>query len=183
VIRLFVALSLPDDLRQRLKTLCNGVRDARWVDTEYLHLTLRFIGEVEEPEVAYIMAALSSVQAEGFDLTLSGVGHFESRNKIRSLWAGIQPCSALEALQQRIETVLTRHGIAPDGRKFSPHVTLARLKQVPPTYVRDWLEGNSYFQSASFAVENFTLFDSYRARSRAIYTPLQAFPLYRELVR
>jgi 2'-5' RNA ligase len=183
VIRLFVALSLPGELRQRLKTLCNGVRDARWVEEQNIHLTLRFIGEVEEPELAYIMAALSSVQAEQFDLTLSGVGHFESRQKVRSLWAGIQPSPALEALQQRIESVLTRHGIAPDGRKFSPHITLARLKQLPPAYVRDWLEGNSYFQSSSFAVEDFTLFESYRARSGAIYTPLQAFPLNRERVK
>ncbi|MGB0574799.1 MAG: RNA 2',3'-cyclic phosphodiesterase [Alphaproteobacteria bacterium] len=183
MIRLFVALSLPGELRQRLKTLCNGVRDARWVEEQNIHLTLRFIGEVEEPELAYIMAALSSVQAEQFDLTLSGVGHFESRQKVRSLWAGIQPSPALEALQQRIESVLTRHGIAPDGRKFSPHITLARLKQLPPAYVRDWLEGNSYFQSSSFAVEDFTLFESYRARSGAIYTPLQAFPLNRERVK
>lgn len=183
MIRLFVALSLPGELRQRLKTLCNGVRDARWVEEQNIHLTLRFIGEVEEPELAYIMAALSSVQAEQFDLTLSGVGHFESRQKVRSLWAGIQPSPALEALQQRIESVLTRHGIAPDGRKFSPHITLARLKQLPPAYVRNWLEGNSYFQSSSFAVEDFTLFESYRARSGAIYTPLQAFPLNRERVK
>jgi 2'-5' RNA ligase len=183
VIRLFVALALPDNLRQRLKTLCNGVRDARWVEEKNLHLTLRYIGEVEEPELAYIMAALSSVQVERFDLTLSGVGHFESRGKIRSLWVGIQPCSALEALQQRIESVLTRHGIALDGRKFSPHITLARLTLVPPAYVRDWLEGNSYFLSSSFAVEDFTLFDSYRARTSAIYTPLQAFPLNQELVK
>jgi RNA 2',3'-cyclic 3'-phosphodiesterase len=183
VIRLFVALSLTNDLRQRLRTLCSGVREARWVEEQNLHLTLRFIGEVEEPELAYIMAALSSVQAESFDLTLSGVGHFESRNRIRSLWAGIQPCSALDALQQRIESVLTRHGIAPDGRNFSPHITLARLKQVPSAYVRDWLEGNSCFETSSFAVEDFTLFESYRARSGAIYTPLQAFPLNRELVK
>ena len=177
MIRLFVALSIPDDLRQRLKTLCNGVRDARWVEEENLHLTLRFIGEVEEPEVAYIMAALSSVQSESFDLTLSGVGHFESRNKIRALWAGIQPCPALDTLQQRIESVLKRHGNAPDGRKFSPHLTLARLKQMPPTYVRDWLEGNSFFQASPFSVQGFTLFESYRAPIGAIYTPLQGFPL------
>jgi 2'-5' RNA ligase len=183
VIRLFVALALPDNLRQRLKTLCNGVRDARWVEKKNLHLTLRFIGKVEEPELAYIMAALSSVQVERFDLTLSGVGHFELRGKIRSLWAGIQPCPALDVLQQRIDSVLARHGIAPDGRKFSPHITLARLKQLPPAYVRDWLEGNSYFQSSSFAVEDFTLFDSYRGRSGAIYSPLQEFPLNQELVK
>lgn len=183
MIRLFVALSLPGELRQRLKTLCNGVRDARWVEEQNIHLTLRFIGEVEEPELAYIMAALSSVQAEQFDLTLSGVGHFESRQKVRSLWAGIQRSPGLEALQQRIESVLTRHGIAPDRRKFSPHITLARLKQLPPAYVRDWLEGNTYFQASSFAVEDFTLFESYRARSGAIYTPLQAFPLNRERVK
>ena len=181
MIRLFVALSLPDDLRQRLGTLCNGVRDARWVREENLHLPLRFIGEGEEPEVAYIVSALSAVRGRRFDLTLSGVGHFESRNKIRSLWAGIQNNPALDRLQQRIETVLTRHGLAPDGRKFSPHVTLARLKQASPAYVRHWLEGNSYFQANTFSVDHFTLFESYRAHTGAIYTPLQEFPLNEEV--
>jgi 2'-5' RNA ligase len=83
-------------------------------------MTLQFIGEVEKPEVADITAALSSVEAQSFDLMLSGVSHFGSHKKIRSLWAGIQNCPALYMLHKRIENVLTQRGIAPDTRKFPP---------------------------------------------------------------
>ena len=116
MIRLFVALPLPSDQCQRLRTLCSGVRGAHWTEEANLHITLQFIGEVREPEVAEITAALSSVEAENFDLTLSGVGHFGSHRKIRSLWAGIISSPALYRLQKRIENVLTRKGIASDTR-------------------------------------------------------------------
>ena len=177
MIRLFVALPLPTDQCQRLRTLCGGVRDARWTEEANLHMTLQFIGEVREPEVDEIAAALSLVEAESFDLTLSGVGHFGSHRKIRSLWAGIISSPALYRLQKRIENVLIRKGIAPDTRKFSPHITLARLKNSTPLHVRDWLEVNSYFRGPSFNVDSFTLFNSYRARTGAIYSPLENFLL------
>ena len=112
-------------------------------------MTLRFIGQVEEPEVAYIISALSSVRAESFDLVLFGVGHFESLKKIWSLWTGIQNCPALGTPHKRIESVLTRYGIGPDARKNWPHITLAGFKFTPPIYVYNWLEGNSYFQKAT----------------------------------
>ena len=180
MIRLFVALPLPTDQCQRLRALCGGVRDARWTEEANLHMTLQFIGEVPEPEVDEITAALSSVEAESFDLTLSGVGHFGSHRKIRSLWAGIISSPALYRLQKRIENVLIRKGIAPDTRKFSPHITLARLKYARPLHVRDWLEVNSYFRGPSFKVDSFTLFHSYRGHTGAIYSPLENFLLRQE---
>ena len=175
--RLFVALPLPADQCQRLRTLCSGVRDARWAEEANLHMTLQFIGEVRGSEVAEITAALSWVEAESFDLTLSGVGHFGSNRKIRSLWVGIQSSAALYRLQKKIANVLTRTGIASDTRKFSPHITLARLKNSTPLNVRDWLEGHSCFRGPSFKVDSFTLFHSYPAHTGAIYTPLENFSL------
>ena len=177
MIRLFVALPLPTDQCQRLRTLCSGVRGAHWTEEANLHITLQFIGEVREPEVAEITAALSSVEAENFDLTLSGVGHFGSHKNIRSLWVGIQNSPALYSLQKKIESVLTRTGIVLDTRKFFPHITLARLKNSTPLNVRDWLEVNSYFRGPSFNVDSFTLFNSYLARTGAIYSPLENFSL------
>jgi len=177
VIRLFVAIPIPHKQRQRLKSLCNGVREARWTNEENFHLTLRFIGEVEEPEIDNVSAALSMVRSEPFEMTLSGVGHFESRKRVRSLWAGVMPCLPLTVLQERIESVLSRNGLPPDGRKFSPHITLGRMKQGSPEYVRDWLEGNGVFRAPPFVVESFTLFESYRAQTSAIYTPLNEIPL------
>ena len=181
MIRLFVALPLPTHQCQRLRTLRSGVRGAHWTEEANLHITLQFIGEVREPEVAEITAALSSVEAEKFDLTLSGVGHFGSHKNIRSLWVGIQNSHALYSLQKKIESVLTRAGIGLDTRKFSPHITLARLKYARPLHVRDWLEGNSYFRGTAFKVDSFTLFHSYRGHTSAIYTPLENFSLRHEI--
>ena len=177
MIRLFVALPLPTHQCQRLRTLCSGVRGAHWTEEANLHITLQFIGEVRELEVAGITAALSSVEAENFDLTLSGVGHFGSHKNIRSLWVGVQNSRALYSLQKKIESDLTRAGIGLDTRKFLPHITLARLKNSTPLHVRDWLEVNSYFRGPSFNVDSFKLFNSYHARTGAIYSPLENFSL------
>ena len=96
VIRLFVALAVPEAHRRQLSQLCHGVRDARWVRDENLHLTLRFIGEVEEPRVSEIIDALGRVKGERFPLILSGIGHFKNGRRIRSLWAGTEPCERID---------------------------------------------------------------------------------------
>ncbi len=90
MIRLFVALELPADLRRRMGQISTGVRDARWVDEENLHLTLRFIGEVEDCWVEELVSALEVVESPAFPLTLSGAGHFESRKRVRVLWIGTE---------------------------------------------------------------------------------------------
>ena len=177
MIRLFVALEMPPAHKQRLLSLCHGVRDARWVTEENLHLTLRFIGEVEEPLVADIVAALQSITAETFPLTLDGVGHFKTGRRIRSLWAGVAPSDALLNLQDRIDAALRRAGVAPDGRRFTPHITLARLKGGTPERIGSWIESNAAFWAEPFTIEHFTLFESYLTHTGSIYTPVEAFGL------
>jgi 2'-5' RNA ligase len=177
VIRLFVAIPLPDDVRARLVSLCSGVRDAHWVRPENLHLTLRFIGEVPEPELDDIADALGRLRARQFPMTVSGVGHFESRRQVRALWAGIEPSAALIDLQARIESALVRTGLAPEGRRFSPHITLARMKRAKPAAVRPWLEANGYFRSNPIAVASFVLFASYLGQGGAVYQPVETFAL------
>jgi 2'-5' RNA ligase len=177
VIRLFVALALPEGHRQQLSRLCHGVRDARWVAHENLHLTLRFIGEVEEPRVAEIAHALGRVKGEQFKLTLSGIGHFQNGRRIRALWAGTEPCDALVQLQYRIDTALRHADLPPDGRRFTPHVTLARLKNGAPHQVGGWIEANALFRADPFPVDHFVLFESYLGHTGAIYSPVSEFPL------
>ena len=177
MIRLFVALELPQSHRQRLLSLCHGVRDAHWVTEDNLHLTLRFIGEVEEPQAEDIIASLQSVTAEAFSLTLDGVGHFKTGRRIRSLWAGIAPNEALTTLQERIDAALRRAGVPPDGRRFTPHITLARLKSGTPERIGSWIESNAAFWAEPFVVEHVTLFESYRTHTGSIYAPVEAFSL------
>ncbi len=177
MIRLFVALALPDELRRRMTLLATGVRQARWVDIENLHLTLRFIGDTREDRIEDIGRALERVRADAFELVFSGVGHFESRRRVRALWVGVDANPSLIALQARIEAALMRAGCAPDGRRFVPHVTLARLKAAPPSHVGGWLEANSLFRADPVAVSDFTLFESHLGHGGAHYRPLGEFPL------
>ena len=179
MIRLFVALALPETARRRMTMLAAGVREARWVDIENLHLTLRFIGETPEDQLEDIGRALQGVRADAFELVLSGVGHFESRKRVRALWLGVEANPALMALHERIAAALMRAGRAPDARRFVPHVTLARLKPAPPAHVVGWLEANSLFRAAPLAISDFTLFRSHLGHRGAHYRALREFPLER----
>ena len=175
MIRLFVALALPEGHRQQLTHLCRGVRDARWVVQENLHLTLRFIGEVEEPRLPEIAKALGRVKFEQFQLTLFGIGHFQNGRRIRSLWAGTKQCDALVQLQNRIDSALRHADVPPDGRRFTPHVTLARLKNGAAHQVGSWIEANALFRADPFPVDRFILFESYLSHTGAIYSSIAEF--------
>ena len=175
MIRLFVALALPEGHRQQLTHLCRGVRDARWVVQENLHLTLRFIGEVEEPRLPEIAKALGRVKFEQFQLTLFGIGHFQNGRRIRSLWAGTKQCDALVQLQNRIDSALRHADVPPDGRRFTPHVTLARLKNGAAHQVGSWIGANALFRADPFPVDRFILFESYLSHTGAIYSSVAEF--------
>jgi 2'-5' RNA ligase len=177
VIRLFVALALPEGHRKALLRLCGGVRDARWVPEENLHLTLRFIGEVEEPRLAEIAGALSRVKSGPFSLTVSGVGHFKNGRRIRSIWAGIEQNDALNQLQSRVDSALRHAELPPDGRRFTPHITLARLTSGSAHQVGGWIEANAPFRAEPFVVDHFVLYDSYLSHTGALYSPVAEFPL------
>src|ERR1700722_13094328 len=106
MLRLFVGIGLTPELRLRLSTLCNGVPGARWVDAGNLHVTLRFIGEVDEGAASDIDEALQQIRAPRFSLALAGVGHFG----MRMLWAGVDRNPALFHLQDKVESAIVRLG-------------------------------------------------------------------------
>jgi len=165
MVRLFVALELPDDVRERLAILAGGVPGARWTAPESLHLTLRFIGEVEEHRLCEADAALGFVEVEPFPLTLSGVGQFGSGGRPRSLWVGVAECPALFQLQARVASALARAGLPADERKFSPHITLARLRDTPIERIGRYIAANNLVRIGPFVVSRFALFESVRSRS------------------
>ena len=178
MIRLFVAIELPEDVRERLAALCSGVLGARWVARENMHISLRFIGEVDEARSEDIALALSAVSAPAFDLSLGGVGRFGNGSAARVLWAEVEKNPALFHLQGKVESALVRAGLDPEGRKFAPHVTLARLKGAPRSRVEAFIADNGLFRARTFAVERFVLFSSFLSRSGAIYTPEAVYPLH-----
>ncbi|MGE3933232.1 MAG: RNA 2',3'-cyclic phosphodiesterase [Rhodospirillaceae bacterium] len=179
MIRLFVAIAFPEDLRRRLAMVATGPREARWVPEENFHLTVRFIGEVNEDALHEIVPALGEVHSEPFDLTLTGAGHFETGGKVRQLWVGVEKNPSLAALRDRVESALVRAGLEPERRKFAPHVTIARLNNGASALARDWLAANSMFRAMPVRVDEFVLFSSFQGRSGSIYRVEAAFTLER----
>ena len=176
MIRLFVALELPETVRERLAGLDGGVPGARWVNDDQLHLTLRFIGEVPENVGHDVDDALMSIRAPAFELELAGVGEFGGKNP-RALWAGVRPNPALVHLQKKIETALQRIGLEAETRKFSPHVTLARMRSAPQEKIVAFLTHYALFASGPFRVERFVLFSSHQGSGGSVYHPERLYPL------
>ncbi len=177
-MRLFVAIALPEDLRARLTKLQQGVPAARWVDPDNLHLTLRFIGEADGGRARDLDAALAQVRAARFDVTLAGVDRFGQGRTSRALWVGVEPVPELDRLQRKVEQAVRAAGFAPEGRKFKPHVTLARFKGDPGHRLYDHLAHHAAFRAESFEVREFVLYSSLLTPAGAIYTPEAAYPLF-----
>ena len=137
--RLFVAIRPPESIRDLLIDAMEDGADFRWQNEDQLHLTLRFIGEVERPVADDIAAALSRIRAPPFDLHIAGAGRFEQRNA-GALWAGVEPKAPLAALAAKIERACVAVGLEPERRAFHPHITLARWNGRRTREVQDFLE-------------------------------------------
>ena len=174
--RLFVALRPPREMRAKLLSLMGGVPGARWQSDDQLHLTLRFIGEVDAPQADDIAAALASVDRPRPTIALRGVGCFDHKGHVHSLWAGIAPDDALRQLQERVDRALGRAGIAPEQRAFKPHVTLARLgRQAGP--IQPFLGRIAGLTSPPAPIDAFILFESRLGRDGASYEAIARYPL------
>jgi 2'-5' RNA ligase len=177
-MRLFVALDLPWALRQRLASLAGaGIPGARWVPPENYHLTLRFIGETPGFRAEEIDHALAGLKARGFPLTLAGVGTFAKGGRVVSLWVGVERNPQLDHLHGKIETALQRCGLEPERRRFTPHVTLARLDNAAETKLVHFVQAHNLFRADPVPVEHFTLFSSRLGKEQSVYTAEVEYPL------
>lgn len=180
--RLFVAIALPDAVKDRICDLQGGLDGASWVDPDTLHITLRFVGEVDRGVADDLEAALSMIRAPAFDLDLHGFGYFERKGRPRSLWLGVAPDEALCRLRERVEQAAKRAGLAPEGRRFKPHVTIARLRGHSPREVSQWIASNAPFSLPPYKlppvpVREITLYRSHLGRSGARYEVEAIYPL------
>lgn len=169
-MRLFVAIDLPEPVREELIRISSGLPGARWTRPEQLHLTLRFIGEVDGGQFADIRDELTGIAVAPFSLQLDGLGLFPPRGRPRVLWAGLDRSDDLVRLRNQVESALARVGIARETRKFSPHITLARLKSTPPARVGRFLEQHGLLASRPFSVDRFFLYSSQLGRNGALHT-------------
>ena len=174
--RLFVAIRPPEDVRDLLIDAMDDSPALRWVGDEQLHLTLRFIGEVERPVANDIGAALNRLRSPPFELRVSGVGKFEKRNG-GALWAAVEPKPPVTALTAKVERALQQAGLEPERRAFTPHITLARWNRRNAEAVDAFLRRNGDLHSDPFAVDRFILFESKLSRHGAHYEEVAAFDL------
>jgi len=157
--RLFAAIRPPAPVIETLLSLEGGVAGARWQDERQLHLTLRFFGEVEVRTAEDIVAALETVRCEPFALALRGVGHFEKKDRVNTLWAGLAPSDPLLMLQRRVEQAARRAGLAAERRSYAPHITLARLNRASGPLL-PFLQAHGALTGEPWRVEAFDLMES-----------------------
>jgi 2'-5' RNA ligase len=174
--RLFTALEIPQSAAMSLSLLRGGVPGARWIDRENFHITLRFIGDVDHRTADEVAEALDRIRRQQFMLTLSGTGFFGNK-KPHSIWAGVQPVAELNTLNGDLERLCQRMGLPAEPRKFTPHVTLARLKNARVDDVVHYLTGRGDFQAPPFLVTKFVLMSSRDSVGGGPYVVEEEYPL------
>ncbi len=170
-MRLFVALTLPDTLRDQLAALAGGIPGARWTPPDNQHLTLRFIGEVQSWQAQEIDDALAALRTKPFTLSVAGIGTFERDGRITTVWAQVERNERLMHLQQKIETALQRVGMPPERRRFVPHITLGKVDQAQDSRVVAWVHAHSLFRAEPVEMDHFTLYSSRLGKDFSVYTP------------
>jgi 2'-5' RNA ligase len=174
--RLFTALEIPRAVGEQLSLLRGGLPGARWVDPENYHVTLRFIGDIDDALAREIAAVLEQVKRRSFEARFDGVSSFGGR-KPRAVVAALAPHASLIELQADHERIMQRVGLEPEGRKYSPHVTLARLRDSSSRQVADYLAARRPLSFLSFAVTRFVLLSSRASVGGGPYVAEAAYPL------
>ena len=174
--RLFTGLEIPAEIGQSLSNLRGGLPGARWIDPENYHVTLRFIGDIDGASANEIASMLFRVDRKPFEVKVQGLQSFGGR-KPRAVVATIAPSKPLMELQAELERMMQRIGLDPEGRKFIPHVTLARLYDATDRDVADYLSIRGYFPSKVFMAERFVLFSSRASTGGGPYVVEDAYEL------
>jgi RNA 2',3'-cyclic 3'-phosphodiesterase len=174
--RLFIAIRPPEPVRDRLVDSMEGIEGARWVDEENLHLTLRFVGEVERPAANDLAAALARIVWPPFPLRIEGVGHFMRKRQATALWARVPASAALETLRQKVEAACEAAGLERESRRFTPHLTLARLNRSSGP-VGGWLSSFGDLAAGPWEVTEFILYESHLGHTGSFYEPVMVFAL------
>jgi len=175
--RLFTGIEIPPDITLALSQFRGGLPGARWIDPENYHLTLRFIGDIDDRLAEDVTSILGETRARHpLSLTIDGLDSFGG-GKPRAVFARTSGNSELNALQAEQERLLRQVGLAPEPRKFTPHVTLARLKNASPIAVADYIATRGHFPKLSFTAERFVLYSSRASVGGGPYVIEAAYPL------
>ena len=174
--RLFTGLEIPADVVFDLDLMRGGIIGARWIDRESHHITLKFIGDIPEGLAREIAYELEGVSARPFALRLSGCGTFGG-NKPHSLYVGVEENAELRRLQSIHERICQVLGLPAEARKFTPHVTLARLKDPDHAALHRFVASHNLYKSRVFEVARFVLFSSRPSRGGGPYAVEESYQL------
>lgn len=174
--RLFTAIELPDEVRDELVRLKHPLPGAKWVSVADLHLTLRFAGDISKKQAEEFAFNVANIEFDVFELQILGLGAFGG-NTPHTLWAGVEPSPALEALQRAHERAARSAGLAPEARNFAPHVTLARFRGASADIIARYLNRMSGYRSRKFFVEQTVLMSSKPKTGGGPYAVEEEFPL------
>jgi RNA 2',3'-cyclic 3'-phosphodiesterase len=174
--RLFTGVEIPSDIGQALGMLRGGLPGARWITPEHYHLTLRFIGDVDDVTAQEVASLLGRVRRGAFELHLEGLTSFGGR-KPRAVVATVAPAQPLLDVQAEQERLMQRIGLEPEGRKYLPHVTLARLRASSNRDVAEYLSVRGLFRTTTFRVSRFVLFSSRASVGGGPYVVEASYPL------
>jgi 2'-5' RNA ligase len=174
--RLFTGVEVPAHTAFELDLMKGGVVGARWIDRDSYHITLRFIGDIAEGLAREIAYELDAVIARPFALRLSGIGTFGG-NKPHSLYVGVEESPELRRLQAIHERICQTLGLAAESRKFTPHVTLARLREPDMSSLHRFVAQHNLYRSPVFEVNRFVLFSSRPSRGGGPYAVEEAYAL------
>jgi 2'-5' RNA ligase len=177
MIRLFVGLSVPEEVAVRLAALANGMIGARWVEPENMHVTLRFIGDVNQADAEDIHHELARLSAKPVSFEIAGLDTFGQGRKAHALYACVPLSPELELLQTRTEAAVVRAGQQRETRKFKPHVTIARLKSPPADHLQMFIEANNLWRAGPISANHFILYESRMGNGGSAYFPLAEYPL------
>jgi 2'-5' RNA ligase len=174
--RLFTGFEIPSDLGFELSMMRGGLSGARWIDAENYHITLRFIGDVDHATARDIDASLALIRRPSCEITVDGLSSFGG-DRPRALVAKVQPSSPLVELQGEQERLMRRLGLPPEPRKYTPHVTLARLRSAGPIAVADYLGMRGLFLARRFVARRFVLFSARNSVGGGPYVVEATYPL------
>jgi 2'-5' RNA ligase len=176
-MRLFVALLPPPAVLDALARVQGGLPGARWVDREDLHVTLRFVGEVDGGVAEDLDASLAAIDAPKVEIAVQGAGRFASRDRARALYAAVPHSRSLDHLHAKVERAAQAAGLAPEPRRFTPHVTLARLKDAPIALVDRAVAELADLSLGPFTLDEFVLMESLLGKERPVYRSVARYPL------
>ncbi|KAB2920102.1 MAG: RNA 2',3'-cyclic phosphodiesterase [Hyphomicrobiaceae bacterium] len=174
--RLFTALEIPASIRTQLSLIRAPLNGAKWISADDMHITLRFVGDVESRAADEFAELLAGIEAEPIEISIRGVGAFGGREP-RVLWAGIEAGEGLAALYRAHDRAARAAGLEPDAHDFKPHVTLARVRGARHDAVARFLEENGALRTEAFIAARFVLFSARPGSGGGPYAVEAAYPL------